>query len=266
MLGICNRTFAICTSRSRIFVIFSPNMLSNLARWSLIVAIIATSAAAFPVFAKDKSKREDCNIAGSLAGVINDLINDLGQIFPLIGSIGKDVTTIASTLFADGGCGTAVVSCISTLISGGETCGSLAACTSLLGNTGFIAVVADALSKVSEIAEDALQLTGEIPFSCFSEPAITAIWPALDFTMDQVSNFGKGVIQIATVAEKKEISLANSGFELFVNKSTEIIENTIGVAKPIISHAPFFNATLVDSLDDLESVLDSLKNSTASIF
>lgn len=240
-------------------------MLSNIARWSLLVFLVTTTAVALPVFANDELKRETCNIAGSIGGIIGDLIGDLNQVIPLLTDIGKDITTISTTLFSDGGCGAAVVSCISTLTTGGETCGTLAACTSLLGNTGFISVVADVVAKAAQVTGDALQLTGEIPASCISDPIITAVWPALDFTMKEVSKFGNGIIHIISSAEKSQISLANTGFKIFVDQSTGIVEDTIEIAKPIISHAPFFNATLVNSLNDLESVLDSLKNVTTGI-
>lgn len=240
-------------------------MLSNISRWCLLASLVATTVVALPVFTNDEVKRETCNIAGSIGGIIRDLIDDLNQVIPLLTDVGKDITTISSTLFSNGGCGAAIVSCISTLTTGGETCGTLAACTSLLGDTAFIAVVADAVAKAAQVTEDALRLTGEIPSSCISDPIITAIWPALDFTLKEASNFGNGIIHIISSAEKSQISLANTGFKIFVNQSTGIVEDTIEIAKPIISHAPFFNAALVSSLNDLESVLDSLKNVTTSI-
>lgn len=240
-------------------------MLSNIARWSLFVSLIATTAVAFPVVASDEVKRESCNVIGSLGGIVNQLIGDLNQVVPLLTDIGKDITTVANTLFSDSGCGTAVVSCISTIVDGGETCGTLSACTSLIGNTGFISVLADVVSKASQVTGDALQLSGKIPASCVSDAAVSVIWPVLDLSVKQASDFGNGIIHIISSAEKSQISLANTGFKIFVDQSTNIVEDTVEIAKPLVSHAPFFNATLVNSLNDLESVLDTLKNVTNSI-
>lgn len=240
-------------------------MLGNFARWSLIISIIATSVVAFPIVANSEVKRGNCDITNSIKGIVGDLKSDLGKVVPLLKDVGNDLYTVASTFFSDGGCATAIVTCIPTIADGYTTCAPLAKCTALLGNTGFISSITDSVSQTTEIVGDALKLTGEVPFSCLSDSVITAIWPVLETTVSQVSNFGKGFIHIINAAEKTEISLANTGFKVFVDHSTGILEDTIDIAKPIVSQAPFFNTILVDSLNDLESVLDSLKNLTTTM-
>lgn len=240
-------------------------MLRNFAYWSLVVSIIATCVVASPIVANTEVKRGNCDITDSIKGIISDLKSDFGKVVPMIKDIGDDLYKVASTFSSDSGCATALVTCISTIAEGYTTCGSLAACSSLLGNTGFISTITDSVSKSTEVVGDALNLIGEIPLSCLSDSAITAIWPVLESTLGHVSNFGKGVIHIINAAEKAEISLANTGFKVFVDHSTEILEDTIDIAKPIVSHAPFFNTTLVNSLNDLEFVFDSLKNVTTSV-